>query len=168
MAYIQAAPRRKERGCLFCRVPASRDDAGTLLLHRGRACFTMLNRYPYNGGHLMVAPYAHRAKLQSLSGEEMRELLEEAREMEALLDRVLRPHGYNLGVNLGRIAGQGVVGHIHLHLVPRWDGDTNFMPVCADTRVISEALDELYRRLRAALPRGGTPSRRSRRAGPGR
>jgi ATP adenylyltransferase len=161
MAYILAAPRRKERGCLFCRVPAARRDAGTLLLHRGRTCFTMLNRFPYNGGHLMIAPYAHRAKLQELTAEERRELVEEARDMEALLDRVLRPHGYNLGVNVGRVAGQGVLGHFHLHLVPRWDGDTNFMPVAAGTRVVSESLAALHRRLRAALRKG--TARRGRR-----
>ena len=162
MAYILAAPRRKERGCLFCRVPAARRDGETLLLHRGRTCFTMLNRFPYNGGHLMIAPYAHRAKLQELTSEELRELMEEARDMEALLDRVLRPHGCNLGANVGRVAGQGVLGHIPLPLVPRWDGDTNFMPVAAGTRVVSESLTALHRRLRAALPRPKATRRRGR------
>jgi ATP adenylyltransferase len=149
IAYIRSAP--KQKGCLFCRVAAARRDAETLVLRRGRTCFTILNRYPYNGGHLMIAPYAHKERLQELTGAERGELLAQARDMEALLDRVLAPHGYNLGVNVGRIAGQGVVGHFHLHIVPRWDGDTNFMPVIADTKVVSEALDDLYAKLRAAL-----------------
>jgi len=152
MAYIQAPSRPK--GCLFCRVGSSRRDAEHLVLLRGRTCFTMLNRYPYNGGHLLVAPYAHRDRLQSLSAAEMRELFGQARRMEALLDVVLRPHGYNLGVNTGRVAGQGVVGHFHLHIVPRWEGDTNFMPVLSGTRVVSEALEALYARLRTALRHG--------------
>jgi ATP adenylyltransferase len=149
IAYIRSAPRA--RGCLFCRVAAARRDAHHLLLHRGRAGFTLMNRFPYNPGHLLVAPYAHKGRLSELTEPEMLELLTEAREMEALLDRVLKPHGYNLGINVGRTAGQGVLGHLHLHVVPRWDGDSNFMPVLADTKVVPDALADLYARLRAAL-----------------
>jgi ATP adenylyltransferase len=164
LAYVASAPKQKG-GCLFCLAPAAGRDAERLLLHRGRTCFTMLNRYPYNGGHLMVAPYAHRGRLQDLTDAERREFLEEARDMEALLDRVLAPHGYNFGINTGRVAGQGMLGHVHLHIVPRWDGDTNFMPTVASTKVISESLDDLYRRL-LRLPRGASrrrvPSRKTR------
>lgn len=149
MAYIKAA--RKPKGCVFCRAPAAGRDAKTFVLFRGRACFTLLNIFPYNPGHLMVAPYAHKAALADLTPDEMLELLAQARDMEALLDRVLRPHGYNLGLNVGRVAGQGVLGHIHLHLVPRWDGDTNFMPILAKTKVLPVALTDLYARLRAGV-----------------
>ncbi len=159
MTYIKAT--RKPAGCLFCRVPASRRDRALLLLHRGRTCFTMLNRYPYNGGHLMVAPYAHKQRLGDLTAAEREELLGQTCEMEALLDRLLRPHGYNLGINVGRIAGQGIEGHLHIHIVPRWNGDTNFMSVAAGTRVVSESLDALYVRLRAGLRKGA--KRRGRR-----
>ena len=152
MAYIKAAP--SPAGCLFCRVPSARRDRALLLLHRGRTCFTMLNRYPYNGGHLMVAPYAHAGRLKDLSAAVRMELLDRVCEMEALLDRLLRPHGYNLGINVGRVAGQGIEGHLHVHIVPRWNGDTNFLSVVSGTRVVSESLDALYVRLRAGLKAG--------------
>lgn len=157
MAYIKAA--RTGRGCVFCRAPAARRDAETYVLVRGRACFTLLNIFPYNPGHLMVAPYAHKAALGELSADDLGELLTQARDMEALLDRVLRPHGYNLGINVGRVAGQGVLGHLHLHIVPRWDGDTNFMPILGGTKVLPEALSDLYARLRAGLRRPGGAAR---------
>lgn len=149
MAYIKSAP--KEGGCVFCEALAAGRDEETLILLRARACFVILNRYPYNPGHVMVAPRAHKERLADLSPEEMTEFLTLARDMEGLLGRVLKPHGYNLGINVGRVAGQGVLGHLHLHIVPRWDGDTNFMPIFADTKVLPAALADLYGQLRAGL-----------------
>lgn len=139
----------KEEGCLFCRLPAEGpgNDERNLIVHRGEGCFVILNRFPYTAGHLMVVPYAHTDELGAMA--------EAAPEMFALADRaakaltsVMAPEGFNLGMNLGRVAGAGIPGHGHLHLVPRWNGDHNFMPVLADRRVINEGLAETWRRLR--------------------
>ena len=110
----------------------------------------MLNLYPYNNGHLMVSPYRHVARLSKLTTEELLACWQLTAHCERLLHRVLHPHGFNVGLNLGRTAGAGVAGHLHIHLVPRWNGDTNFMPVVGETKIISEALDALYRELRHA------------------
>jgi ATP adenylyltransferase len=111
----------------------------------------MLNAYPYSNGHLMVAPYRHVADLADLTPDEAAGLWNEASACVELLQRTVAPHGFNLGMNLGRVAGAGFAGHLHLHVVPRWEGDTNFMPVLADIRVLPEALAETYRKLHAAL-----------------
>ena len=144
MVYLQKAD---EPGCFFCRDLAERNDAENLVVRRGKTCFCVMNRYPYNVGHLLVAPMAHKARIDLLTDEEKVEVWTMASDMQALLDKVLAPHGYNLGVNLGRVAGAGVEGHLHLHIVPRWNGDTNFMPVVADTKVMPEALSALHARL---------------------
>ena len=141
----QATPR-----CIFCHHVKANHDARHLILHRRQHAFSMLNLYPYNNGHLMVAPYRHVARLARLTREEMLECWALVSRCQTLLDRVLHPHGYNVGLNVGRVAGAGFAGHLHIHLVPRWNGDTNFMPVVGGTKVISQALAELYRQLRHA------------------
>lgn len=156
MAYIRSAGSEGE--CIFCVKPREGRDEENLILYRGKLCFVMLNRYPYNNGHLMVAPYAHKASLEELTGEELTELFETVKMGIVWLKRAYDPHGFNVGINIGRVAGAGFEDHIHVHIVPRWSGDTNFMPVVSDTKVLSEALNETYRRIREAIEtvsRGG-------------
>lgn len=149
VAYFKIAA-RQEPGCVFCTVVAANRDAETFVVTRGKTCFVMLNAYPYNPGHVMVAPYAHKQRLADFTPDEMMEMLALGRDMEAVLGRVMSPHGFNYGINSGRCAGQGVMGHLHLHVVPRWDGDTNFMTVLSETRVLPEALADLHAKLVAA------------------
>ena len=150
LEYIQAAD--EQPGCVFCRAAEEDDEAG-LVVHRGERAFVLLNKYPYASGHLMVAPFRHEADFGSLSGEEAVEIHRLASSALGTLAETMHPHGFNLGWNLGRIAGAGVVDHVHLHVVPRWAGDTNFMPVLADVKVMPEALDETRRRLTEAWSR---------------
>jgi ATP adenylyltransferase len=145
MVYIKGAT--KASGCLFCRTARSTKDKENLLLHRGRLSFVIMNRYPYNSGHLMVAPYRHVPALEELSDKESADLLRLAGKCLQVLNKSMKPEGYNVGMNLGRVAGAGVLGHLHLHIVPRWGGDTNFMPVLGDTKVVAEALEETYQKL---------------------
>lgn len=140
----------KPGGCIFCDKPAAGDDERVNIVFRSEHCFAMLNTYPYNNGHLMVAPLRHVATLSLLTPEERRDLIECVARAEAVLTRALSPQGMNVGVNLGHCAGAGVPGHVHVHLVPRWEGDTNFMPVVGVTRVIPESLGETRARLAAA------------------
>jgi ATP adenylyltransferase len=149
LEYIRSAD--EQPGCVFCRAAASDDETG-LVVHRGERAFVVLNKYPYASGHLMVAPYRHVGELGGLSDEEALELHRLASTAVAVLAQTMQPQGYNLGWNLGRIAGAGVVDHVHEHVVPRWAGDTNFMPVLADVKVMPEHLDETRRRLAAAWP----------------
>jgi ATP adenylyltransferase len=151
--YIRDAPPAtdSDSGCFLCRGLAGRDDRENLLVWRGTHSVVVLNRYPYNNGHLLVAPVVHRGTLGELEGAELTEPIETLRRMVSILDRMLRPQGYNIGLNQGRSAGAGLPGHIHWHVVPRWDGDTNFMPVLGQTKVIVESLLEFYDRLVAEL-----------------
>ncbi|MBN2464522.1 HIT domain-containing protein [candidate division WOR-3 bacterium] len=158
--YIYCAigkPSPAKRHCLFCRLLKTKDDKGNLILLRGRHAFVMMNRFPYNNGHLMVAPNRHTMDLETLSAAESRELFQLTQKSLAALRRALKPHGFNVGANLGRVAGAGVAGHVHVHIVPRWLGDVNYMPVLAETKVISEHLSETYDRLRRQF---GSRSRR--------
>lgn len=144
---------------LFTRLARSQDDVAAHILVRERTCFALLNTYPYNGGHLMVVPYRQTADLNELTEQELADLMLLTRRCVNALQAVMRPDGFNLGVNLGRVAGAGVDNHLHIHVVPRWSGDTNFMPVLANTSVVPQALTELAARLRAALaPAATTPS----------
>jgi len=118
------------------------------VVQRSRYAFALLNLYPYNNGHVMIAPRRHVPDLARLSDAALVDLWRLAQQMQRRLTRALKPHGFNLGVNLGRVGGAGIPGHVHVHLVPRWIGDTNFMPILGDTKVIAESLEELYRRLR--------------------
>jgi ATP adenylyltransferase len=152
MAYLRA-PKKPNGGCIFCdkiREDVARDRANLVLL-RGAHAFIVLNLYPYSNGHLMVAPYTHTGELESLDGETLQEMmLLVARGIRALR-QVMHPQGFNVGANLGHCAGAGVDDHVHLHVVPRWSGDTNFMPVFAEVRMIPETLPQTYDNLRAAL-----------------
>src|SRR5271155_3190176 len=152
--YIAAA---KDEGCIFCDAVAAGDDARTHIVFRGEKCFIILNRYPYTSGHVMVVPYAHVAELQLCDAETTTEMMEQTKRMETALGALYKPDGMNLGMNLGKAAGAGVTGHLHLHLLPRWFGDTNFMTVVGETRVHPEDLAITYQRLYAAL-HGAAPS----------
>jgi ATP adenylyltransferase len=144
-AYLSGG--RRGRGCIFCKAARSRDDAASLVVHRGRFNFIILNRFPYNNGHLMIVPYSHHGSLEKGTPAQLREMLVLAARCEAVLKRVYRIDGLNLGMNLGSPAGAGILGHLHLHLVPRWNGDTNFMTVVGRTRVTPEALEATRARL---------------------
>jgi ATP adenylyltransferase len=149
MAYIRRA--HEPQGCLFCRVRRARSDRANLVLARRPHALLLLNRYPYNPGHLMVGVARHAGAFHDLTDAERTDVLDLVALAERALAAEYRPHGVNVGVNLGRVAGAGVLGHLHLHLVPRWDGDTNFMPVIAATRVLPESLGRTWTRLRRAL-----------------
>jgi ATP adenylyltransferase len=139
-------------GCLFCAL-ASRSDESALIVHRGVLVFAALNRYPYTNGHLMLAPFAHRPSLSAMSAAERHELADLAAAAEEVLAAAYHPHGFNEGLNIGRSAGAGVADHAHLHVVPRWDGDTNFLTVLGGTRTIPEELGATREKLAAAFAR---------------
>lgn len=144
----------KQGGCIFCEFPREEGEAAdrkNLIVHRSGHSFTILNRYPYNSGHAMVVPRAHGAALEELDPAAFRDLHEELARALVAVKRCFRPEGLNVGMNLGRVAGAGIADHLHWHLVPRWNGDTNFMPVIGDVRVVPEALDETWARLRACF-----------------
>jgi ATP adenylyltransferase len=150
-AYIASFTRpvkRKAGETLFTAALKARRDDEHLIVWRGRRCFVIMNRYPYNSGHLMIVPNRRTATLEDLSPAELAEVMSAVKRAKRALDRVMKPHGYNFGANFGRVAGAGIDDHIHFHLVPRWNGDTNFMPVLADTKVISEEISETMRKLR--------------------
>jgi ATP adenylyltransferase len=149
MAYIQAAKEQGEDGgCIFCDLPAEGDDVRTMILARGELAFVIVNSFPYNPGHLMVAPFRHVGAFTSLEADELADVDALVARSIRALEQEMEPHGYNLGMNLGRVAGAGIPDHVHWHLVPRWNGDTNFMPVVGQTRVLPELLEETYARLR--------------------
>lgn len=154
MTYLARAD--APRGCLFCRTARTRKDRAQLVLARRPHAFLMLNRYPYNAGHLMVAVASHKARFELLDGGERDDLFELVALAERALAGEYHPHGVNYGANVGRVAGAGFPGHLHLHLVPRWDGDTNFMPVVGATKVLPESLARTWTRLRRAI-RGLAP-----------
>ena len=165
MTYIRRAS--KSEGCLFCRVGGARADRRDLVLARTSRALLMLNRFPYNPAHLMVAVKRHAAQFHELDAAERAELLELTALAERALAAEYAPHGINYGLNVGRVAGAGFPGHLHLHLVPRWDGDTNFMPTVAETRVLPESLERTWQRLRRAigrLPAAGSGGRRGAKA----
>lgn len=147
LEYVKDAAKDEESGCIFCTKPAAGDDRGSLIVHRGRLAFVILNLYPYTNGHLMVAPYEHIGRLQDLAGETVAEMMTLSQQAMRVLEESFNPHGFNVGINQGRVAGAGVEHHIHLHVVPRWGGDTNFMPVVADTRVMPQTLDQTFEAL---------------------
>jgi ATP adenylyltransferase len=151
LEYVQAAD--EIEGCVFC-VAWEGDDEDRLVVHRGERAYVLLNRFPYSSGHFMVAPVRHVGVFADLTDEEIVEIHALARTGLAALGELYDPHGFNLGWNLGRVAGAGVVDHVHLHAVPRWAGDTSFMPVLADVKVMPEHLAETRRRLAAAWPNG--------------
>ncbi len=145
LRYVKDA--NKSDDCVFCAKPAQEDDRGALIVHRAQHCFVILNLFPYTNGHLMVAPFEHVGRFQDLSAEVTGELTGLAQRAMAVLEGVYEPEGFNVGINQGRVAGAGVEGHIHLHVVPRWAGDNNYMPVIANTRVMPQSLEESYEAL---------------------
>ncbi|MCI0634117.1 MAG: HIT domain-containing protein [Actinobacteria bacterium] len=155
MEYIRAAKQpTADDGCIFCDLPQEGDDAKARILARAEHAFVLLNSFPYNPGHLMVAPFQHTGEFGALSPEEHADV---DRLISASIDALqgeMEPHGYNVGMNLGRVAGAGIPDHLHWHVVPRWNGDTNFMPVVGQTRVLPELLEETYEKLRPRFERG--------------
>ena len=141
----------KESGCILCQKPGQNNDCANLILYRGQSNFIILNAFPYNPGHLMVAPYRHIASIHDLTGDESVEHFDLVKKGLALLKEVLKPDGFNIGMNIGKIAGAGIEEHLHTHIVPRWQGDVNFMPVLSDTRVVSEGLSATYNRLKDVI-----------------
>jgi len=148
---IEYIEKPKGDGCILCQKPREDDDEANLILFRGQSNFVILNAFPYNPGHLMVAPYRHIANLQDLTDEEAKEHFNLVKKGLELLKETLKPAGFNVGLNIGKVAGAGIEGHLHTHIVPRWQGDANFMPVLSDTRVLSEALIATYKKLKAKL-----------------
>jgi ATP adenylyltransferase len=137
-------------GCVFCEKVQSSEDEANLVLTRGDKTIVLMNLYPYNNGHLLIMPKRHVGDIEGLNGDEMTELFQMTRKMIKVL-RVFNPEGFNVGANIGKIAGAGIPGHFHIHVVPRWGGDTNFMPVIGDVRVISESLEVTYKKLKESL-----------------
>jgi ATP adenylyltransferase len=151
LSYVKDASKDKESECFFCAALEAGDDEANLIVHRGETCFVILNKYPYTNGHLMVAPYEHIAAIQELDAETTSELMSLAQRGIRALETSHSPHGYNVGFNQGRVAGAGVEHHIHLHVVPRWGGDTSFMPVLGDTRVMNQTLRDSFETVRKAF-----------------
>jgi len=146
--YLTLTPKEK---CIFCYLGRSSEDKKNLVLKRGDYCFIVMNRFPYNTGHLMVAPYAHKADLKEFSNKERSEMLDFVILSMEVLKNALKPDGFNIGANIGDIAGAGYPGHFHFHIVPRWGGDTNFMPVIGGAKVISQDLLQVYEKLSSVL-----------------
>jgi ATP adenylyltransferase len=142
LKYLKQAGNNDE--CIFCTKPDQGDDREALIVHRGERCFVILNLFPYTNGHLMVSPFEHIGRFQEIPAETTAEMNALAQRSMEILESVYGPEGFNLGINQGRIAGAGVEGHIHLHVVPRWAGDNNYMPVIADTKVMPQSLEESY------------------------
>lgn len=140
----------KNSGCLFCDCLEENDGPSNLILHRGQNAFVILNRYPYNNGHMMIVPYTHAPSIENLDADVLAELMLLTKQAVMILRQEYEADGYNVGINLGSAAGAGIAEHVHIHVLPRWEGDTNFMTTTADTRVLPEALDATYQRLRAA------------------
>jgi ATP adenylyltransferase len=150
LAYVKDAAKDNEDQCIFCAKPREDDDEANLIVHRGERSFVILNLYPYTNGHLMVAPYEHLGRLQEVEAETLAEMMGFAQRAMERLEGAYQPHGYNVGFNQGRVAGAGVEHHIHMHVVPRWAGDNNFMPVIADTKVMPQTIEQSYAALRGA------------------
>lgn len=160
--YIRTLADERQAGCFLCNYAAAPDkDGGNGVLWRSDTCLTTFNQFPYSPGHLLVAPLTHAPNLEDLDEAVLTELMRQVRDAKRLLDAVCGPHGYNVGLNLGRCAGAGLPGHLHLHVVPRWEGDTNFIPVLTDTRVISQSIEDLHRLMRETAPNLGLPPLRT-------
>jgi ATP adenylyltransferase len=147
--YIATADR--DDGCVLCEAPEAGDDERMLIVHRGKKNYIILNRYPYTSGHVMIVPYVHQGTLPGLESSTAAEMMELAQVLERALESLYHPQGYNLGMNIGRAAGAGIAGHLHMHVLPRWTGDTSFITAVGETRVEPEELSVTYQRLRQAL-----------------
>ena len=146
ITYVQS---ESDPGCIFCEKPSQDTDEENLIVDRNEHAFSMLNAYPYNNGHIMVIPYRHIAELENLTKEETLSMMSLVNISIGKLKKHLKPQGFNVGINLGKIAGAGIDQHVHMHIVPRWNGDTNFMPVVSETKIISQSLKELYKVLKS-------------------
>jgi ATP adenylyltransferase len=149
--YAYVANAEKTTGCIFCEAAQAHDDRTTRIVYRGRQCFIILNAYPYTPGHAMIVPYTHLDELRKLPTETANEMTQLSQRMESVLRELYHPDGINLGMNLGKAAGAGIAGHIHMHLLPRWVADANFMSVVGETRILPETLDATWQRMTAAL-----------------
>lgn len=141
---------KKTQGCLFCSIGKQKQDNNNYVFLRWKYCYAVLNLYPYNNGHILIVPYRHVADISKMKEEERKEFFDLLNYVKILLQKVLRPEGYNIGINIGSAAGAGIPKHIHMHVVPRWVGDVNFMPVVGGTKVISQSLKDLYQALKKA------------------
>ncbi|MDD2922868.1 MAG: HIT domain-containing protein [Anaerolineales bacterium] len=146
MKYIEK--HTKINGCVFCNEQAKTDSAENLIAFRGESAYVILNRYPYSSGHLMVVPFAHISNIEELDSKTRGEMMELASQCMTALRNIYNPHGFNMGANIGEAAGAGVPGHVHIHIVPRWNGDTNFMSALGETRVLPESLEDTFKRVR--------------------
>ncbi len=149
--YILAPKTEPGKESIFSRIAQSSEDEANLVLVRDKTCFALLNSFPYTGGHLMIVPYKQVPDFDQLTETELADLLKLTRRCQDALKQVMKPQGFNIGINLGQVAGAGIVEHLHIHVVPRWNGDTNFMPVLANTTVVPEALKDIAAKLRKAL-----------------
>ncbi len=147
-AYVSGA--EKSEGCIFCELPKL-EDHKALIVHRGQYCFVILNSFPYTSGHVMAVPFAHLDQIQLLPKETAHEMMDLSQKMEGVLRKLYGPDGVNLGMNIGKAAGAGVAGHVHMHVLPRWMADANFMSVVGETRVLPESLETTYKRIKSAL-----------------
>jgi len=161
MQYIEGMNPTQPGGCIFCEKPDEQKDEKNYILLRARTCYSIMNIYPYNNGHLMVVPYRHTSNFGDLSPEERLELMDVTNLIIETIKCTMRPDGFNIGMNLGRVAGAGIENHLHLHIVPRWNGDTNFMPIIGNSKVISESLENTYAKLKKAIAvkNGGSPDK---------
>jgi len=150
MEYIESN-NNKEAGCVFCNAQARTDSAENLIAHRGERAYVILNRFPYTSGHLMVNPFEHKPNLEELDSATRAEMMELTSRSTTVLKNIYKSQGFNIGVNIGEAGGAGVLGHVHIHIVPRWKGDTNFISTIGGTRVLPEALDVTYLRVKAAF-----------------
>lgn len=149
--YAYVSTPEKNTGCVFCDAVSAGDDKKMLIVHRGKHCFGILNLYPYTPGHVMIVPYAHLDELRKLPREAAHEMMELSQRMESLLRELYHPDGINLGMNIGKAAGAGVAGHIHMHVLPRWVADANFVSVVGETRILPETLEETYMKMKQSL-----------------
>ena len=148
LEYVKAPHNKDAEGkCIFCEFPSRDDDSRYYVFLRRRHCFGMLNRYPYNNGHLLIAPYKHVSELRDLPDDTASDIMAAVRDCVEAHRKIIQPHGFNIGLNIGEAAGAGIADHIHWHIVPRWEGDTNFMPVIANTKIIPQSLKEMYQLL---------------------
>jgi ATP adenylyltransferase len=156
MSYIGAEPAKS--GCVFCEKAADSADERNLVLWRGERCFALMNIYPYNNGHLMIAPYVHKPSILELESDTLTEMMTLAQRCVTACQAALGAQGFNIGINQGAVAGAGIADHVHMHVVPRWNGDTNFMPVLADTKVMPDFIENTYRQIREKLQPAGEES----------
>jgi ATP adenylyltransferase len=152
MPFIKSAKKsKKQRHCVFCKAYRGPHDADNLVVTRGKKSIALMNIYPYNNGHMMIAPNRHTADLEHISGEVWQDMMALLTRCKHALDKTMKPHGFNIGINMGKSAGAGIAHHLHMHIVPRWNGDMNFMPVVASTKVIPQSLQEGYEMISRAM-----------------